>query len=408
MIGGARCAELRPSVSTSKEKRICPVVGREISSAECGESRHSRYACPEECPFNPYSADNYDRLLELTDKVDVLQSKWLSTQAEVHQRTREEVQRLGSEASAEKIGMIVFDVLHYRRDSEGLTMIQRWEKQGFPGLKNDQRFFVKARAAIRLGFLEIHQVIDDREVIAVDLLEPGSPEVRVVDRALASRAVRFGTWLTWTYDMPHFRRTHGATCQVDSIQELSPLEVLEITLQHLGCPADVQERARWMAKRYLDVLDSLSAIRKVRALDAIIGRQGMAGHRPLAPLDPKLEALVAPRLRENPNRLEVQTRRRELDLEDGSDVDQALRMSLLRSWLNESIPALGGKTPREASMDPTLRPMLVHLVKDQVRSFDEANLRAGTTGDMNWALKDLSLDELIFPPPPWREAPERR
>lgn len=408
MIGGARCAELRPSVSTSKEKRICPVVGREISSAECGESRHSRYACPEECPFNPYSADNYDRLLELTDKVDVLQSKWLSTQAEVHQRTREEVQRLGSEASAEKIGMIVFDVLHYRRDSEGLTMIQRWEKQGFPGLKNDQRFFVKARAAIRLGFLEIHQVIDDREVIAVDLLEPGSPEVRVVDRALASRAVRFGTWLTWTYDMPHFRRTHGATCQVDSIQELSPLEVLEITLQHLGCPADVQERARWMAKRYLDVLDSLSAIRKVRALDAIIGRQGMAGHRPLAPLDPKLEALVAPRLRENPNRLEVQTQRRELDLEDGSDVDQALRMSLLRSWLNESIPALGGKTPREASMDPTLRPMLVHLVKDQVRSFDEANLRAGTTGDMNWALKDLSLDELIFPPPPWREAPERR
>jgi len=85
-----------------------------------------------------------------------------------------------------------------------------------------------------------------------------------------------------------------------------------------------------------------------------------------------------------------------------------VRMSLLRSWLNESIPALGGKTPREASMDPTLRPMLVHLVKDQVRSFDEANLRAGTTGDMNWVLKDLSLDELIFPPPPWREAPQSR
>ncbi len=404
---GARCAELRLSVSTSKEKRICPVVSREISSAECGESRHSRYACPEECPFNPYSAANYDRLLELTDKVDVLQSRWLSTQTEEHERTREEVQRLGSDAPVEKIGMLVFDVLHYRRDSEGLTMIQRWEKQGFPGLKNDQRFFVRARAAIRPGFLEIHQVIDDREVIAVDLLEPGSPEVRVVDRALASRAVRFGTWLTWTYDMPHFRRTHGVTCQVDSIQELSPLEVLELTLDHLGCPPSEPERTRWMAKRYLDVLDSLSAVGKVRRLDAIIGRQGMEGHRPLSPVDPRLEALVAPRLRENPSRLDVRTQLQKLDIEDGADVDQAVRMSLLRSWLNEPIPALGGKTPREASMDPTLRPRLEHLVKDQVRSFDEANLRAGTTGDMNWVLKDLSLDELIFPPPPWREAPDR-
>ena len=408
MIGGSRCDEVHGSVSTSKEKRICPVVSREISSAECGESRHSRYACPEECPFNPYSAANYDRLLELTDKVDALQSNWLSTQAKEHQRTREEVQRLGSEATMEQIGMIVFDTLHYRRDSEGLTMIQRWEKQGFPGLKNDQRFFARTRAAIRPGFLEIHQIIDDREVIAVDLLDPGSPEVRVVDRALASRAVRFGTWLTWTYDMPHFRRTHGATCQVNSIREFSPLEVLEITLAHLGCPVDVEERARWMAKRYLDVLDSLSAIGELRQREAIIGRAGQGWHRPLVPPDPKLEALVAPRLRENPIQLEVQTQRRVLDLEDGSDVDLAVRMSLLRSWLNESIPALGGKTPREASTDPTLRPMLVHLVKDQVRSFDEANLRAGTTGDMNWVLKDLSLDELIFPPPPWREAPQSR
>lgn len=407
MIGGARCAEVRLCVSTSKEKRICPAVSREISSAECGESRHSRYACPEECPFNPYSAANYDRLLELTDKVDVLQSKWFVTQTEDYLRTREDVLRLGSSPTAEDIGLIMFDSLHYHRDSDGRTMMERWEKQGFPGLKNDQRFFVRARAAIRPGFLEIHQIIDDRAVIAVDLLEPGSPEVRVVDRSLASRAVRFGTWLTWTYDMPHFRRTHGITCQVNSIRELSPLDVLEITLQHLGCPADVQERARWMARRYKDVLQSLSAVGKVRRRDAIFGREGAEGHRPLSPLDPKLEALVAPRLREDPIRLEVQTQRRELDIEDGSDTDQALRMSLLRSWLNESIPALGGKTPREASMDPAWRPMLVHLAKDQVRSFDEANLRAGTTGDLNWALKDLSLDELIFPPPPWREAPDR-
>ena len=48
----------------SKKRRSCPVAGRDISSAECGENRHSRYACPAACPFNPFAVTQYTALLE--------------------------------------------------------------------------------------------------------------------------------------------------------------------------------------------------------------------------------------------------------------------------------------------------------------------------------------------------------
>ena len=66
------------------------------------------------------------------------------------------------------------------------------------------------------------------------------------------------------------------------------------------------------------------------------------------------------------------------------------------------MPALGGLTPRQAATDPRHRPTLLRLLKGQVRSFDEENLRQGTSGDMDWLLRELGANELILPPPPLR------
>ncbi|MBA3651276.1 MAG: hypothetical protein H0W66_07315, partial [Chthoniobacterales bacterium] len=49
----------------SKQKRWCPAIAQQISSAECGQNRTSRYDCPAECPFNPWSPANYERALEI-------------------------------------------------------------------------------------------------------------------------------------------------------------------------------------------------------------------------------------------------------------------------------------------------------------------------------------------------------
>jgi hypothetical protein len=65
-------------MSKVAKRRFCPAVQREISSAECGENRGSRYACPPECSFSPVAPANYIQLLELEETVDREALDWLA------------------------------------------------------------------------------------------------------------------------------------------------------------------------------------------------------------------------------------------------------------------------------------------------------------------------------------------
>ena len=62
-----------------------------------------------------------------------------------------------------------------------------------------------------------------------------------------------------------------------------------------------------------------------------------------------------------------------------------------RKWLDESIPALGGLTPREAAATKTTRPQLVALLKD----FESSEERGGREGrpvyDLRWIWRELGL-----------------
>jgi hypothetical protein len=75
-------------------------------------------------------------------------------------------------------------------------------------------------------------------------------------------------------------------------------------------------------------------------------------------------------------------------------------------FLNNSVPALDGRTPREAARDPALRPTLVQLMKSRVRQCDERNLESGLQHDANWMLRELGLDEILFDPPPAHRQPK--
>ena len=50
-------------MSKASKHRLCPALGREISRSDCGENRHSGYACPGACPSNPFALENYTALL---------------------------------------------------------------------------------------------------------------------------------------------------------------------------------------------------------------------------------------------------------------------------------------------------------------------------------------------------------
>jgi hypothetical protein len=115
-------------------------------------------------------------------------------------------------------------------------------------------------------------------------------------------------------------------------------------------------------------------------------------------------ALVPPRLLEEPNRLVMGS----VALPPpppGQTLPQTeaeLATAFARRFLDEPIPALDNRTPREAARDPALRPNLIHILKERVRSHDAENLRTGRTDDINWLLRELGLDEILFDPPPRR------
>lgn len=88
-----------------------------------------------------------------------------------------------------------------------------------------------------------------------------------------------------------------------------------------------------------------------------------------------------------------------------ADLEAHFMREYLRDYADGPVPALDGKTPRQAANDPALRNKLLHLLRPLVRRIDETNRRTGRTDDINGLLRELGLAEIDFPPPPRRAPP---
>ena len=119
---------------------------------------------------------------------------------------------------------------------------------------------------------------------------------------------------------------------------------------------------------------------------------------------PVNHSLVPPRLLENPEQISLSSSRVPAPPPGASLVETEAEYLQVaeRRFLDDSIPALDNRTPREATRDPALRPRLIRLLKQRVNMHDRRNLKTGGTADINWLLRELGADEIIFPPPPWR------
>ncbi len=113
-------------------------------------------------------------------------------------------------------------------------------------------------------------------------------------------------------------------------------------------------------------------------------------------------ALVPPRLLENPTSLKLSSSRVRKSNEAATpeEAELAVGREFNLQFLDAQVPALDNLTPRQAAKDPKLRPTLISLMKARVRQCDERNLETGDSEDINWMLRDLGLDEIIFDPPP--------
>lgn len=494
-------------MAQAKKRRACPVIGDEISSAECGEHRVSKYACPQTCEFNPFSLPNYPALLDAEGRLDDLCGRRVIDQGDdaAHARLR----RKAESSSVHGLHAAICWELFFATDVRDRTLTGSWAEQGFPGLRNDERVLLRGKMRMRVALLEVQRIVDDRQIDVVDLLDPVRPTLRMVDISLAARACRFATILGWVYPLPYFWRTSGSAIVVQRLGPHRPEAVVRACAAHLGAPGEFGALRRWLAEHFVrldesiiatayarqrlmlagldvetghasyDLLVSRTACR--RALlsagsvesDALSDKERAAGFLDaLELLDPaqpgpmaagprvvgrlllakkslRIEAagsanfaalrgfvercladkvrfvqerrddvgaqmaaavpqgdasLVPPLLLTEPDLISLSSSRTEGPARGESMADYQARLmaEYRRTWADQPVPQLGGRTPRAAAADPEWRPRVIEMVKEQVLAVDEANLRSGRRDDANALVRELGLHEIDFPPPPPR------
>jgi len=502
-------------MSKASKRRACPAVGRAISTAECGENRQSRYACPADCAHNPFAPANYSQLLELEGEVDCRCMGRLIEDAPDRAAMEKALQGAQHDPNPHALHAFYAWQLFFAPGPDNMTCAQRWEKTGFAGLKNDERVLLRAKMQMRTALPEIHRVPDGERVEAVDLLAPGAPPMVFQDRSLAAVAVRFAAALTWIYPLPHYWRLSGTAVVVPEMGQFAAEEIVTEIVRHLGGPPEAEARRRWLAEnlvRFDDALQATSRLRRMRLFASLDARYGKAVYELRAPFaecrarldelsdvepdqlsgterregfaegrvwfseqppmkqavppggravlgrvllgqahwrletfggehfaqlrrqfekelggrvrftgerlddlgagmaakEPKVnESLAPPRLVDEPQKILFASSRIPAPPPGLSraEAEFELMRAADRAFLDDRIPALDNCTPREAARDPALRPRLIRLLKQRVRQHDERNLQTGRADDINWLLRELGADEILFDPPPLRPPP---
>lgn len=231
------------------------MAGREISAPECGESRMSRYACPVDCPFNPWRPEAYDEVMAIHDRLDARVYPRLERDARDTGRPLDPPHELN-----EALQDYFIDRLFQSRDAAGHTFYERWEARGLDGLSNDERVLFRAHARLRVRAIEIRTVRDETLSEATDLFDPAAPAIPIADRSLADIAGRFYPFLAWMYDLPHYWRMHGVAVTIPEVQGLTPAEVVRGVAAHLGWSADAEPLDAWLARHFARCADALQAV----------------------------------------------------------------------------------------------------------------------------------------------------
>ena len=258
-----------------KHQRDCPVLGRFISSAECGSGRGTAYACPEQCAYFPFTPANYDQHFALEKGlIGAAHSRGERHLSEVaRSRMSAKIRkRSGAYDQETAIQSELAWAYHCERDVEGRSFGERWLEDKASGLKNDERFLLSQMNQVRPVLLEIHRIVDDIIIEGVDLLT--GEALRVLDRSAAGSMGRYFVVLVWLYPMPHYQRLSGTAMIIPDLPDIEPQEWLREIIAHLGGPSGSREEAYWLAEHFLRVLESIQAVSEAR-LEAMLGATDM-------------------------------------------------------------------------------------------------------------------------------------
>lgn len=204
----------RCGICGRKGQRLCPALIGMICTSCCGAKRGSALECPPRCIYFPFGTEAYDLWL----KVD---GSWMPKVARyiVDAVGRLQFDRVLSQMSSSNgknkdqweiaLPAAVYYMLSIDRDSEGKTLAERWEEEGWKGLNNDERYMMKFRRNSLPAIVEIQKVLDTQSMRCADMLDPERGPFTMFDRSLGRAAIPYSRFLMWITHYPHFSRPGG-------------------------------------------------------------------------------------------------------------------------------------------------------------------------------------------------------
>ena len=249
--------------------RSCPALGVDIPTSDCRALRNTSIACTADCPSNPFTVANCERLHAVERSVN-------ATSLPIGLALPDEIVRVdliepgGRVANPGRFAaFLVQQALHVERDLDGKTRANRWIEAGLPGLEtNDERALFRAIARMRIALMETRRVMDANRLEVVDLLRPGEGPFILMDPDHWRWAVRYGLSLARVFELPHFHRCAGRALSLPDFHGLESAWVAREVAMHLGWEPSGMAIGDWLMANQIDFLRSWLETRKACAADA--------------------------------------------------------------------------------------------------------------------------------------------
>jgi len=199
-----------------KAKRYCPVLMKNICSYCCATKRNDSIECLPECEHNIFGVTNYPRWLDIEKKWDY---KFAVEFLKTNQNNLENTINLceSDHLSEDQITIIAIHLAScYIRDENGKSFADYFVDKFAKELGNDGKLYMQCLRNVHPTILEVQKVINHNSIKCIDLLDPQRKFIIIFDSHFAKTSNRFGKYLAWTLELPHYSRLVSVVWEIES------------------------------------------------------------------------------------------------------------------------------------------------------------------------------------------------
>ncbi len=218
-----------------RARRRCPAIEAYICTRCCGSKRGTDFGCPVDCEFYPFGIAGYNLWLNLNDALALkIARRVMSEVGEFQFQSVLNCFPAGGASSREDWrGSAYLAVLHcllVKRGGDGKTLANRWEADGWAGLRPDEALMMEYQSRAFVTVTEIQRVVDHQRTECIDIFDAERTPFIIVDRSLAGRAARFSRILGWLTHYPHFSKLGQFCHEVPQLVYQEFLDLIRLSL----------------------------------------------------------------------------------------------------------------------------------------------------------------------------------